>query len=699
MVTTAQIQAGPPAAEPKRTPLLARWAPALMGLAVSIAVCYPWIGSGHLLLLDWLGPSTPLIPPQAYGLRGGLVTGLPLTIATNLLSYLFGHYTNVLPALVFFPIATAGMARLVPTGLPGKLSAALLYAVNPFVFDRLFVGQFNVLLGYAFLPVALSSLMSQERRGWRSVPGLALWWTLLIACSPHFVWIFGLAVLVWFLIHLREPGTMLRLALATASAAVATSYVLFAAAAGGVGVKVGLADLRAFRTLPDPHFGLLVNVLGLYGFWRKGPELAKNVVGGWPVLLAGVLIVVTFGYLGKWSGRKGDSQGAKRALLLAVAGVGSLVLALGDQGPFGSLFRLAYEHVPFFAIMREPEKFLSMYAAALAYGFGLGVDRLWRNTSKRGAATIAVFALVVPLAYEPVIFGGLNGQVRLSSYPSTWAKARQTVAKREGALLVLPWHLYLSFPFTGKRVIANPAQSYFGGEVIQGDNAQLPGLQTESTSTRSSFIEFAIADGSLTRSFGELMAPLGVQYVALMKTTDWASYKWLGTQRDLSLVYSSQSVNIYRNLAFGGLGYSTSQLTEVPNWGAVLSLAQEANLSGRVMIAAHLAPGTVAPPIPQPKAVRSYPATVVRTSPTSYRVTGHPGAWLSLSEAYQPGWRLGGTGGTQLAEGNLGWRLTASSATASFSPAGKALEGEQLSFVWLVFLIAAQLAARRSVAS
>ena len=670
-----------------------------MGVVLSIAVCYPWIGSGRLLLLDWLGPSTPLIPPQAYGLRGGLVSGLAFTIVVNLASHVFGHYTNVLPALVFFPVAAAGMARLVPTGLAGKLTASLLYAVNPFVFDRLYVGQFGLLLGYAFLPFALSSLMSQKQRGWRSVPGLALWWTLLIACSPHFVWIFGLAMLVWFLIHLRDRGIMLRLALATAAAAISTSYVLFAAAAGGLGVKIGLADLRAFRTLPDPHFGLLVNVLGLYGFWRKGPELAKNVVGGWPILLAGILIVVVFGYLTRWRTRKVDSKGAKTALFLTVAGVVSLILALGDQGPFGPLFRLAYEHVPYFAIMREPEKFLTMYAAALAYGFGLGVDRICRNASTRGAVAVALVALAVPLAYEPLIFGGLNGQVSLSSYPTGWVKAKQAVAKRQGALLVFPWHLYLSFPFTGKRVVANPAQSFFGGEVIQGDNVQLPGLQTESTSTRSSFIQYAMSTGSLTRSFGELMAPLGVQYVALMKTTDWASYGWLGTQRDLSVVYSSRSVNIYRNLAYYGLGYSASTVTTVPDWGAVLSLAQEGNLAGRVLIATHLAPGRVAPPTPLPIEVQPHRAQVLRTSPTSYQIEGHPGAWLSLAEAYQPGWMLGGVEGTQLAQGNLGWHLTGSTATVLFSPAGKALGGELLSLLSLLSLIAIKIAASRRVAS
>ena len=698
MATTAQIQTGPPAADPKSSPLLVRLAPTLMGALISIAVCFPWIGSGRLLLLDWLGPSTPLIPPQAYGLRGGLVSGLAFTVVVNLASHVFGHFTNVLPALVFFPIAATGMARLVPTGLAGKLPAALLYAVNPFVFDRLYVGQFGLLLGYAFLPFALASLMAPKQRGWRSIPGLALWWTLLIACSPHFVWIFGVAMLVWFFIHLRNRDTLIRLALATVAAAISTSYVLFAASAGGIGVKVGLADLRAYRTLGDPHFGLFVNVLGLYGFWRKGPELAKDVVTGWPIILLGILIIAVVGYGGGWRERGADPVQARRALLLVGAGIVSLILAMGDQGPFGSLFRLAYQHVPFFAIMREPEKFLSLYAVALAFGFGLGVDRFCRQKPKASAVFLVAVALAIPIGYEPIIFGGLNGQVSLSSYPASWRAAKQVVAKREGSLLVLPWHLYVSFPFTGHRVIANPAQTYFAGEVIQGDNVQLPGLQTESTSTRSSFIAYAIANASLTRSFGELMAPLGVQYIALLKTADWASYGWLGTQSDLTLVYSSRSVNIYRNSAYRGLGYSASSLTSVPNWGSVISLAQQGSLSGRVIQAAHLAPGAVVPPVLTSDTAKSYGAAVTRTGPTSYRIAGKPGTWFSLAEAYQPGWSLKGVGGIQLTEGNLGWRLGGSPATVSFSPAGWAVAGELFSLAWILLLIAAQLAGRRRIA-
>ncbi len=49
----------------------------------------------------------------------------------------------------------------------GAARAGLFYAVNPFVFDRLYAGQLGVLLGYAALPFAADALLGAARsRRW-----------------------------------------------------------------------------------------------------------------------------------------------------------------------------------------------------------------------------------------------------------------------------------------------------------------------------------------------------------------------------------------------------------------------------------------------------------------------------------------------------------------------------------------------------
>ena len=102
---------------------------------------------------------------------------------------MLGQAGSIVPAVIFFPLATTGMARLLcATVLPARLAAGLFYAVNPFVFDRLYAGQLGVLLGYALLPFAVDALLDASQRPHR-VARAAGWSAATVMMSEHFVWI------------------------------------------------------------------------------------------------------------------------------------------------------------------------------------------------------------------------------------------------------------------------------------------------------------------------------------------------------------------------------------------------------------------------------------------------------------------------------------------------------------------------------
>ncbi len=123
-----------------------------------------------------------------------------------------------------------------------------------------------------------------------------------------------------------------------------------------------------------------MNVAGLYGFFRPGPIEPKNLLSGWAVLLAALLVVVAVGYTVVLR----DPARRRDGLAILAAGVAGYFLALGDQGPTGELFRLAYEHVPGFVMMREPDKFAALTALAYTYGFGRGIAWLTRSKPREG---------------------------------------------------------------------------------------------------------------------------------------------------------------------------------------------------------------------------------------------------------------------------------------------------------------------------
>ena len=404
-----------------------------LGILLSAAVCAPWLNGDRLLLLDFsTAQSGALFPSQLLGLHGGLVSGYPFGFFASLILKVFGSFGSVVPVIIFFPIASVAIGRLIPGEKLGKLAGALLYCVNPFVYDRIFVGHIGLLLGYALLPFAFSSLVriaSSDRRF--SGLSLGIWWTVLIGCSPHFLWIFGIPLGLFLVLNLTTWKVTKSLLAAVGFVVLTNLYIVIDARAGGIDQRIGINNLIAYRTLSDPHLGLLANVVGLYGFWRLGPALAKNLITGWPLVLLGILVVAGSGFYGAIRGRSSFSASTwtrRNLIFILLCGVLGIFLAMGDQGLTGSAFRFAYLHVPFFAVMREPQKFLMLWTMVLALGFGMGIGGLKQAIRDgRGQKLLFIVILTLPIIYQPLMFWGLSGQVQTSQYPKSWYSVRSMI--------------------------------------------------------------------------------------------------------------------------------------------------------------------------------------------------------------------------------------------------------------------------------
>ncbi|MDQ1696247.1 MAG: hypothetical protein QOJ03_1600, partial [Frankiaceae bacterium] len=312
-------------------------APLLLGLVLSAAVCWPWASDGgRLLLLDWvIGPHHDLLSRSAHGLDGGVTSGVPLQALVGALNAAIGAWATWLPIAVFFPLAATGAARLCRAGgaaLPGCLAAAVLFCVNPMVFDRIGAGQIAFLLGYSLLPHALVALLHGADRGWRGgfVPGL--WIAALVACTSHYAWIVTVLVVAFVLsmrFKIRLLGCVAVAALVTAASSI---YLLIGPAVGSHQISASAgADLVAYRTTGASALDRVVHVVGLYGFWREVPYEPRTVLSGWWLLLLLLLIVATIGYVDRL--RRGPSGLRAMAAALLLAMVAGVLLALGDQGP------------------------------------------------------------------------------------------------------------------------------------------------------------------------------------------------------------------------------------------------------------------------------------------------------------------------------------------------------------------------------
>ena len=614
-------------------------APLLLGVVLAAGVCYPFVG-GRLLLLDFVsGPRQPILPAEAFGLDGGLTGGVPFALGCHLLNAVFGQAGSAVPAMIFFPLATAGIARLLRAAmLPARLAAGLFYAINPFVFDRLYAGQLGVLLGYALLPFAVDALLDAARLPHR-VARAACWSAATVAMSEHFAWILVPVVAGVAATRVRRAPAALRLAGVALGAAAISSYLLVAPVLEGASPAGALGQLASYRTRADPQLGLLINVAGLYGFFRPGPIEPKNLLSGWAVLLAALLVVVAVGYT---VGLRDPSR-RRDCLAILAAGVAGYFLALGDQGPTGELFRLAYEHVPGFVMMREPDKFAALTALAYAYGFGQGIAWLIARSSGKGAPiAIITLAGVLPLSYTPNVLGGLGGQVEASTVPSSWSAAGRIAGT--GTVLFLPWRKYFPTSFTDQREITNPAPQYFEGTVLASQDPG-PGYAFAAEDPEHVFLDQVIGPPADPQTMRAALASLGVTFIALAKVAGWQDYADVVDAPGIRLVYSSPEIALY----------------------LVKPTVQETAEGQRVH----------------------------RLDPVDYQIRPGPPAVVALPVAYSPGWAIDGEPAVELADGQAGVRAPAGGGVAHYAPSSGVLASEAGSVAAALAVAVAALIERR----
>jgi hypothetical protein len=632
------------AAARRRSGLL--WAIALCG-GLTIVVVAPLVRSGTLLLLDYgtypVGPH-PQLDSSIWGFPPGLVTRAPVDIVLfAVFRGLDWGWLRLLPFVLLAPLGWLGFRRLLGPNVVAVAAATTLFVINPWTDDRMSAGQVYLIVGYALLPLLASMLLARSANPLTHAVLTGLLIALLIALAPHFIFVTGLLVVVALVVNLARRDwrrvTAIGGALVTV-VAVSVYWLIPALVYHPEALPVTNADLAVFQTSSDPHFGLGLNVLGLYGFWRPGEPLAKDAVSGWPYLLLAMLIVAG---LGAWFARKHLHDRAKIAVL-GVTAILAYFLALGDQGPTGGLFVQLYDHLPGFAIMREPEKFSALLALAYATFFGLGASWIF-TIARRGIARglVVVLALLIPCAYGFTTFWGFDGYATPSSYPASWAQANALMGGGDQPALALPWHLYLDFPWTQGRTVVNPMASYFTRPVISGDNIEAGDIETESSNPRSDYLEYLIGVGPDTTHLGRLLAPLGIRYILLAKTDDWMDYGFMYTQSDIQVVHDWSDLTLFENTEPAPLATAPTSTLTVDTWGDVVGLAQEASLTDYYIVVRNPGPGPIREPdITAPASpAMSVPVSVQSPVQLTISAAAHVPR-LVLAEPFDSSWSMDG---------------------------------------------------------
>ena len=498
-----------------------------LGVGLGLLALGPGLRRGFLLSYDMvIVPHQPFTTTM-FGLAGGPPRAVPSDAALAVLSRIVpADIVQKLVLLSIFALACAGAAALLERE-PwfARLAAGVFYAWNPFVAERLLIGQWALLLGYAGLPWALRAAIAGPLATWRGAGRLGL--ALLPAAVGGFA-AMAISALVVVPAAVLAPGGPARRRLTSAAAALA---VLAVASLPWLipsmlrTVSADPAGIAAFAARADTPFGTLGSLLMLGGAWNA-QTVPAGYGGAWSALwlalvLAAAASHVAFGLRRhRWPG-------------LTFAAVAGLVIAsIGVTAAGRGMLRAAIALWPGFAVLWDAQQFVAPLALAEAVGAGLLVtwaarahvagpeqaavvreegERDQPRIGRPGLA-IAVALVLAPVLLLPGLAWGAAGRLRPARYPATWLEAAQMIdhSRAQGTALLLPWAAYRRPAWNGGRAVLDPWPRLVSRQVIWNTGPQVGDVKLEPDDTAGRRLDRVIlAPGPLTAA----LEAAGVRFV------------------------------------------------------------------------------------------------------------------------------------------------------------------------------------------
>lgn len=407
----------------------------------------------------------------------------------------------VLPLL----LATAGWGahRLVrDLGTPARLAAGGLAVWNPFVVERLALGQWALLAAYAALPwLAMAAARFRAGGHLRELAPVVLW-LALASVTPTGGLLAGAVALVFGL------GGLARAARLVPAVLLLQLPWLLPALTGTAGVTSDPDGVAAFAARAEGPGGVATAVVGLGGIWDAGSVPGTRET--WWATATAVVAVAALVSGGRHLWRRHGTPDAARWALLAAAG---LLLALASSTGWGAdALGRAVETVPGAGLLRDSQKLAAPYAvvvvACLAATLHLVVDRARSWGSEVGTAC-AVTAVAVPFLLLPDATGVVWATVDPVRPSPDLDAVAAVVDGSDADLVTLPWRSYRRFDWGSDLVSSDPAVRWLDVDVVVADDLAVGTTTVDGESDRAREVGGALAEAAPA----EALPDLGVGWV------------------------------------------------------------------------------------------------------------------------------------------------------------------------------------------
>lgn len=480
----------------------------MVSVVVAVLVLGPALGAGVVVAYDMPWAPDARLTPFALGIGTPAPRAVPSDAVAAVLGLALGSaLTQKLVLLTILVLLGTGAAALLRAVLPGAGalagSASATTAIwCAFVAERLVIGQWTVLLGYAALPWVVRAVIRSRQPdgafapvvGWLAVASLGGANTLVVA---------GLGALALLVPPLRWRAAVGALLAWAAFAAVWAVPALTAESGAGGGAA-------EFRPRSDGPLGVVGSLVTTGGFWNPASYPAGRDS---PVLASTALVCALACAVAVIAAARG-----RHPRPLVITGVVGLALAVVSVTPvLADWWADAVLRLPGGGLLRDSQKFVAGWALLLSIGAGVLVTRARRVLAREAAAAAGVLVTLVPLVLAPTLGWGVGGRLVATRVPDSYRDAVAELNELEpGVVGVLPWRQYRRYAWNGSRISLTLLPRVSGQQVLYDDSLPLAGGSVPGEDARSVRVSAAIESGAdpVTALAGE-----GVRYVAIERGT------------------------------------------------------------------------------------------------------------------------------------------------------------------------------------
>ena len=488
-----------------------RYFPFIVYSVVAIILLLPSLGRGQLFLLDMPWPEKFYLSTFA---RNGISAHLPIIVVLWLLNF-------IIPAFILQKLLLVSLIAFSGYGLHRLLRSikvygvyayigGLLYAVNPFVLERLLAGQWLVLFGYAVMPYFIVLFGKAYAKPSKSnvLKAFLVW--LLLFMSIHYWYMatmFLLPLVLYRAISKYNKQDHFTPKYAYGSlVGIALSLVWIIPSLNRVSTQIekfSSADFNAFAT------DNALSVFWLQGFWYSTFGVASPVSNLWIVACLGLVLISLYSLYLLYRKRP------KLAYYLALCFITASILAMGYANQYTrTITDVVRSIIPGYDGMRDTQKYVGLLALAFSVAVPYGLQKL------RGVYKIVLVIPIIALFAMVVTIIDIRPKLKTYTYPPEWKQANQfLVDKGAKKVIVLPWNGYLKLNFANNAFVANPASIYFAVPVDTRRNSLNPTLDTTASQNDQLIISLRNSPDALKQ-----LRDQGYDYILAVDTGDSASY-------------------------------------------------------------------------------------------------------------------------------------------------------------------------------